>query len=240
MRRLKFAAFKSAFTLAEVLITLGVIGVVAAMTIPTLMTNITKKQLESQIKVAYSSIQQAMRASIADGLGFDMQISDGSDKHMADWFNTYIAPYLKTEQICVNKPGCWHKVGIVKTLNHQVPLHENSNGIGGNIITFVTPKGSYFNIDSYGTASMDSLFGITIPPNSAGLVFFFDANGDRKPNVIGKDIYIMAFTENGLVPAGNSKTKDQVEQNCLTGNGYWCLSKVISDSWEIDNKVWKR
>ena len=41
MRRLKFAAFKSAFTLAEVLITLGVIGVVAAMTIPTLITNIT-------------------------------------------------------------------------------------------------------------------------------------------------------------------------------------------------------
>ena len=84
------------------------------------------------------------------------------------------------------------------------------------------------------------MFGITIPPNSSGLVFFFDANGDRKPNVIGKDIYIMAFTEDGLVPAGNNKTKAQVEQNCLTGDGYWCLSKLISDSWEIDDRVWKR
>lgn len=84
MRSLKFAAFKSAFTLAEVLITLGVIGVVAAMTIPTLITNITKKQLESQIKVAYASIQQAMRASIADDSDLTCQYKMGTT---AVWLN---------------------------------------------------------------------------------------------------------------------------------------------------------
>ena len=31
----------------------------------------------------------------AEIMGFDMQTSDGSDKHMADWFNTYMTPYLK-------------------------------------------------------------------------------------------------------------------------------------------------
>ena len=51
MRRLKFAVFKSAFTLAEVLITLGIIGVVAAMTIPTLMTNITKNNWNLKLKL---------------------------------------------------------------------------------------------------------------------------------------------------------------------------------------------
>lgn len=238
MRSLKFAAFKSAFTLAEVLITLGVIGVVAAMTIPTLITNITKKQLESQIKVAYASIQQAMRASIADGLGFDMSVQDGNDSSMAEWFNTYMAPYLKTEQVCINTAGCWHKKGIVKTLNGAAPTSDSNIGIGTNIITFVTAKGSYFNIDGFNANDMKNMFGINT--NSSGLIFYFDANGDRKPNVIGKDIYIMAFTEDGLVPAGQGKTRQQVEQNCLTGNGYWCLSKLISDSWEIDDRVWKR
>lgn len=48
---------KLAFTLAEVLITLGIIGVVAAMTIPTLMSNYRKKQLETQIKANYSLVQ---------------------------------------------------------------------------------------------------------------------------------------------------------------------------------------
>ena len=41
---------KSAFTLAEVLITLGIIGVVAALTIPILISNYRKRQLETQIK----------------------------------------------------------------------------------------------------------------------------------------------------------------------------------------------
>lgn len=52
---------KKGFTLAEVLITLGIIGVVAAMTIPTLMKNITAKKLEAQYKEAYSLLAQAVR-----------------------------------------------------------------------------------------------------------------------------------------------------------------------------------
>ena len=68
MDRLKFAAdfriihsgnyFKKAFTLAEVLITLGIIGVVAAMTLPSLINNIQSKQLEAGLKKQYSIISQ--------------------------------------------------------------------------------------------------------------------------------------------------------------------------------------
>ena len=49
------------FTLAEVLITLGIIGVLAAMTIPNLISTYRKKQIEIQAKVTYSTIQQALR-----------------------------------------------------------------------------------------------------------------------------------------------------------------------------------
>ena len=49
------------FTLAEVLITLGIIGIVAAMTIPTLMTNNQSKKLKSQFLKSYSTISQAYR-----------------------------------------------------------------------------------------------------------------------------------------------------------------------------------
>ncbi|MEE3349898.1 MAG: type II secretion system protein [Candidatus Gastranaerophilaceae bacterium] len=48
-----------AFTLAEVLITLGIIGVVAAMTLPTLITNYKEKQTVSQLKKVYSALSQA-------------------------------------------------------------------------------------------------------------------------------------------------------------------------------------
>ena len=51
---------KAAFTLAEVLITLGIIGVVAAMTIPTLIANYKEKALENQFKRSYAVLNQAL------------------------------------------------------------------------------------------------------------------------------------------------------------------------------------
>ncbi len=51
---------RPAFTLAEVLITLGIIGVVAAMTMPTLVSHYRHKVLETQFKKAYSTLSQAV------------------------------------------------------------------------------------------------------------------------------------------------------------------------------------
>ena len=60
---------KFAFTLAEVLITLGIIGVVAAMTIPTLMQKYYEKQTVAKLKETYSILSQALKsASQEEGL----------------------------------------------------------------------------------------------------------------------------------------------------------------------------
>lgn len=55
--------FKKAFTLAEILITLGIIGVVAAMTMPVLIENYKKKQTVTQLKKIYSALQQSIQLS---------------------------------------------------------------------------------------------------------------------------------------------------------------------------------
>ena len=55
-----FPKKKLAFTLAEVLITLGIIGIVAAMTIPTLINKKQKAEIETQLKENYSIIQQSL------------------------------------------------------------------------------------------------------------------------------------------------------------------------------------
>ena len=230
--------FKRGFTLAEVLITLGIIGVVAAMTIPTLISKIGKRQLESQIKASYATIAQTMRSAEADGVDFDLQIRDGSVDSMKEWFQTYMAPYLKTEKVCYNSPGCWHKKGESKDLEGNLSPWDNDNGIGVDIITFVIAKGAYFDIDGFYPTDMKNRFGINT--DNQGLIFYFDANGDRKPNRIGKDIYIMGFTDKGLVPAGSDKSRAEVEQNCLKGNGYWCLSYIMQNGWQISDEVWKR
>src|SRR5574344_629312 len=55
-----------AFTLAEVLITLAIIGVVAALTIPTLIKNYQQKQYETQLKKTYSTLSQAFQSAAAN------------------------------------------------------------------------------------------------------------------------------------------------------------------------------
>ena len=107
---------KFAFTLAEVLITLGVIGIVAAMTIPILLSNFAKQKLEEQIKVTYSSIQQTIKFMDDDGLAFSA-FQDDNDAVMKEWFDMYLAQHMKTESVCINAPGCWHKYGVAKDLN---------------------------------------------------------------------------------------------------------------------------
>ena len=57
---------KVAFTLAEVLITLGIIGVVAAMTLPTLIQNHQKRSLEVATQKFYSTMSQAVKKYMAD------------------------------------------------------------------------------------------------------------------------------------------------------------------------------
>ena len=231
---------KKAFTLSEVLITLGIIGIVAAMTIPTLMTKIQKHQVETQLKETYSVIQQAMRNAQGEGSDLSNVFQDKSDTAIKSWFEEFILPNIKITNVCYNTPGCWHKYNEAHALNGEKYIWDYPNNIGWgiNIITFTIPKGAYFNMDSYSKLSCTSVFGINT--DTSCLVVIFDVNGDKKPNVIGKDIYMVVQTENGLVPAGKDKTQDEVNNNCNNGNGYWCLQKVMNEGWKISDKIWKR
>lgn len=223
-----------AFTLAEVLITLGVIGVVAAMTIPALISNYRKKQLEVQIKGTYSTIQQALRFAEYENVPYTT-LKDGSTAVIKEWFDSFLGLHLKVEHLCINRnpKGCWHQVKTLAGANYG-----DSEGIGSSILGFIIAKGASVTVDVYNANDIKGNFGINT--NDDSLVFFFDANGKVKPNILGKDVYIMVFTEKGLVPAGASKSRAEVDQNCFNGDGKYCLNKVISGGWTIPDEVWKR
>lgn len=89
---------KKAFTLAEILITLGIIGVVAAMTIPTLMTKYAKQRTETQLVKFYSMMNQTLRMSVADNGDPDGWITAKKNytyDEMVGFLYTYIFPYMK-------------------------------------------------------------------------------------------------------------------------------------------------
>ena len=102
-----FSLKSAAFTLAEVLVTLGIIGVVAALTMPALIQNYSNQVVETRLKKFYSTMNQAIAMSIKDNgdvetwtyFNDDQIDEDGNYINRVDdndrSFNNYLAPYLK-------------------------------------------------------------------------------------------------------------------------------------------------
>jgi len=230
-----------AFTLAEVLITLGIIGVVAAMTIPTLISSHQKKVIEARLKEDYSIMQQVIRFTEYDDVSLDLSIPDNLDG-MKTWFNTFMQPHLKYSTVCFDKAGCWHSKNPTRTLKKGIANWNRTGiGVGSGIITIRLLNGSNICIDGYSKADMKRYFGVNT--NSTSLAMYVDANGDSPPNVIGKDIFIFAWTENGLVPAGIHESVETVSTNCSSSAsginpGYFCMMRVKNNGWEIPKDVW--
>ena len=85
------------FTLAEVLITLGIIGIVAAMTMPMLIAKYQKKVLVTKMKYVYTLVSNAMLQSQADN-GSPKEWEWGNsynDENLERVMQTYILPYIK-------------------------------------------------------------------------------------------------------------------------------------------------
>ena len=145
-------AGKKAFTLAEVLITLGIIGVVAAMTLPGLVQNYQKKVKVTALEAAYSQIRQAVRMSeVKNGEIREWHLTQMSEEVQVyrcqqnkKFVQEYIEPYLKAvhkdelissgtpynysyytlDGALVNSNGHTH---YSIALNNGVYLHFNAN-----------------------------------------------------------------------------------------------------------------
>ena len=106
---------KIGFTLAEVLITLGIIGVVAALTLPPLIENHQKQVTVNKLKKFYSLMSQAVLMwQNETGLMFDDPFFVSSDIRNADslenWYLTYMDKNIKS--ISKDKIGIHYKVGL--------------------------------------------------------------------------------------------------------------------------------
>lgn len=113
-----------AFTLSEVLITLGIIGVVAAITIPMLTKAYQKRVVETKLEKFYSMMNQTVRMSTIDNGDTDQWVyppKNNTDYSVLEtWFNTYIKNYIKydkTEQTSGNSLAVYFHDGSAMTFS---------------------------------------------------------------------------------------------------------------------------
>lgn len=235
---------KKGFTLAEVLITLGIIGVVAALTMPLLTEKVNEIIMVNKLKKMYSVLSQAMLFTVAsDGDYSSLSLTNGSIESVENWYKKTLKPQLKISKDCINKSGCWAKG--VKTLNGGIPYcNRDGIGIGDDIIIFQTLDGYNVSLDAY-DYSPAGRFGVKFKNNGSDfLVVFTDVNGNKKPNIVGKDIFMFVFSPDiGFVPAGRNETDEVVSRNCSKSDssdtaGYYCFEKILRNNWKIDKKFY--
>jgi prepilin-type N-terminal cleavage/methylation domain-containing protein len=210
------------FTLAEVLITLGVIGVVAALTIPTLMNNISDTQLRTQFKKMYAALSQVHSSLISENGGTFVGLSDNYQT-LRDLY----ADKMKTLKRCnigAVTDICWHADNAIKYLNNGT--YNVSNGIQA----FVLSDGAF--IQPYFDTNFNCL-----DNNSVGTIYRcgwirVDVNGFKTPNVVGKDIFLIHILKDRLLPYGTSNDAAAVQAatSCNSGStGLGCAAYVINN-----------
>ena len=226
-----FYNYSFAFTLAEVLITLGIIGVVAALTLPTVINNIQNRQLEAGLKKAYSTINQALLLYENEN-GVPINIKELGPIEM----KPILMKYLKTVKDCGNGAGDPYKACIPN--NHFINEPEKQKHIyktynGQNEISYASFDDGQFIIND-GMLVLINNEG-NIDPN---IFISVDVNGyNRKPNRLGQDLFMFQINEKGvLLPMGAKGTHlySETDQYCSTTlnsdmNGGGCTAKALSD-----------
>ena len=237
---------KAAFTLAEVLITLGIIGVVAAITLPTLIQQHQKQVYVTGLKKGLSTVQNMVTKMMADEGVSDMyQISlfDGMcSQGKANCEDSYgdvsgldsiIPKYIKTVKSCSDSE-CDIKYHQADIYNGKYSIYQGSDKISDNILYVIrgSIKGYYSNdgiVYYFGFIGYSGGFSYGPPePNSVGLVTCIDVNGEKGPNARGRDLFCYTYCPNlgGKLLPGKEYlcqypdwSKTQIENRLMT-NGW--------------------
>ena len=207
-----FSLKKAAFTLAEVLITLGIIGVVAAMTMPSLIQNYQEKATVTKLKKCYSLVSQAYVSILNDEGGSDT-LQAGDDLEMMEKFGKY----LKYQKTCGRNKGCFPNVTYKSVTGNGYSKWEDdttdrSRAIltDGTLIMFNKSAMWGGNEGNYLYAQI-----------------YVDINGFKGPNQLGRDFFYFYINPEKIVPAGAKNEDQKFTKNCIQQNGYACAAWVI-------------
>lgn len=198
---------KNGFTLAEVLITLGIIGIVAAITIPVLMQNIQDYQFKQAWKKEYSVISQAYSLMKQDNGGsLNAYFDDTHTQTFIGWgLLTILKNYLLTLQTC--------------NINCCSPYPSICNNSNSALNTaYKTLSGSIMGSDNFYYAQYVLKDGANVLTRAWGgsrIIIWVDVNGYAKgPNILGRDLFGAVITKDKIMPMGAAGTG--TENSCTT------------------------
>jgi len=205
------------FTLAEVLITLLIIGVVASIVVPALISDTQDAELHTAWRKAYSNIEQATRMIMSDNAG---SIAGLCNNYNHDCIKNLYLPYLSYTKSCsygTAAGNCWHKMGVIKWLNGNIVTTADWS-----LSSLILNNGSLISFFSEANCPSTSYY------NRCGYIVI-DVNGFKGHNTLGKDIFFIQLFKNQIKATGaqGAGSGDCDDDDTPSGNGYGCAAKYL-------------
>lgn len=239
---------KKGFTLAEVVMTLTIVGVIAAITIPTMIHETNKKSTIEQLKKSAATLNQAVyNATITDGVVSSWNWAAKED--VLYIMQKTITPRLNVGYMCSGDVAgtnqlCTYKITGIGGNDVDNAAFEAKSRVmlnDGSMIAFSRGFVTQEDVDA-GKADptgegnktgSDCIWGGD--PKALCGIFMVDVNGTKKPNMIGKDVFFFGLHASGAVlPYGANQGEEFIDQNCAEGgDGSTCAAKLAKDGWDV-------
>lgn len=209
----------NAFTLAEVLITVGIIGVVASLTIPTLISNIQNYQLKQAWKKEYSSLYNAFNLIINDNGGtFVGLCTTGSISNQTDCGNSLFAGKMNYVKTCAagnayGNNNCFGTSNIILYSDGASTSTDNGIRAGATL-----SDGAAINIQ------IDT--SVCTPTGTYCGNIRIDVNGFKPPNTVGKDVFGLNISPTRLIPYDTSSGACSSSATGI-GAGWGCSANYL-------------
>ena len=240
--------------MAEVLITLGIIGVVAAITLPTLVANYQKTVWVNQLKKTYTTLNEGYKQMAASEGCTTLRCADISE----DWpITNFDFTKIKTKEKFV-KTFKLENVYVAGVPSNSIYNYKIKT-LSGDEYTFSEECVANNESGLVGTTSSGEI--ISFANSLVGPLIAVDINGLKSPNTFGRDIFVFSgfdFNDTAMVvPMYSKKWNEamvagagadeipeeeriqQINDGCsktqTAVDGNWlCAEKIIMDGWKMD------
>ena len=221
---------KQAFTLVEVLTTLAIIGIIAALTLASLISGYQSKIYTSQVKKAYTELVNAVQQVMIDENANDeiSEVSEGNGD-ITGFYTTTAS--LNTSD---THSGAQY---FLSTYFKSIKKGYGTSGVMAN--SYITSFGK-----DIGTVD-DNYYCIGLKTGSSVCMKFqnniskvvIDSNGKKAPNQSGKDLFVMKINSDGSISdldenANNCEVSSAGDSN-LEKYASGCLTKIMTEGWKI-------
>lgn len=215
---------KRGFTLSEVLVTLGILGVVASMTIPTVVADYKKQAYATSLRKNITEILEALDLMMTEeGKNYFLQTSMFVDESA----DNFIENYLSFSKRCETHSDCF--ADAYSSIN-GAQTNKSLDNLSEDNAAYLLKNGAAIIIDPY---VFKTESGNTID-RFARIDIYIDTNGKGNPNKGGRDMFKISLSQdytnqNNQIEIGSFSSAD-CEKNYQGGN---CYQKLVEDNWKM-------